>query len=250
MKASVRRAPPQQAPLRVLVIPADPARRDAPDGACTLLRELGHQVTVAPSDEPEGGGGWRGKTPPEIDVAVVDLDARGQIAHVSSAVAWLREEPSWANVRVLACVPVSAVTGLDPGSGIDDFILVPLERAELRVRLEQLLARDSQSASHRTVTYEDVTLDLEMRQASFGPRSLGLTPSEFHLLRYLVERQGRVVGRQELLIRIWGYRYVGRERSVDTHVLNLRSKLGPLGGRLESVRGLGYKLQRAGGGAR
>jgi DNA-binding response OmpR family regulator len=244
MNASDRRIPPPHAPLRVLVVPAEPARRDAPDGPGIALRELGHQVFVAPS---EADGGWRGKAPPQIDVAVVD--AGDQVAHVSSAILWLRNEPTWASVRVLACVPVSAVTSLDPGSGIDDFILVPVERAELRVRLEQLLARDSQSLRHRTVTYEDVTLDLEMRQASFGTRSLGLTPSEFHLLRYLVERQGRVVGRQELLIRIWGYRYVGRERSVDTHVLNLRAKLGHLGRNLESVRGLGYKLARAAAGA-
>lgn len=227
--------------MRVLVIAAVPPEREASDLLSATLRELGHQVVAAPWQGPSGD---RGKAPPEVDVAVVDA---GQ--PIAAAIARLRDEPAWANVRVLACVPVSAVTSLEPG-GIDDFILVPLERAELRVRLEQLLARDTQSARHRTVTYEDLTLDLEMRQASFGARSLRLTPSEFHLLRYLVERQGRVVGRQELLIRIWGYRYVGRERSVDTHVLNLRSKLAHLGARLESVRGLGYKLARAGGSVR
>jgi hypothetical protein len=56
---------------------------------------------------------------------------------------------------------------------------------------------------------------------------------------------GRVFTRQELLSRVWGYRHVGRVRTVDTHVLNLRAKLGSLGDRLQSVRGMGYKLQRA-----
>ena len=56
---------------------------------------------------------------------------------------------------------------------------------------------------------------------------------------------GRVFTRQELLSRVWGYRHVGRVRTVDTHVLNLRAKLGELGERLQSVRGMGYKLQRA-----
>jgi two-component system alkaline phosphatase synthesis response regulator PhoP len=54
-----------------------------------------------------------------------------------------------------------------------------------------------------------------------------------------------VFTRQELLSRVWGYRHVGRVRTVDTHVLNLRAKLGSLGDRLQSVRGMGYKLQRA-----
>jgi hypothetical protein len=68
---------------------------------------------------------------------------------------------------------------------------------------------------------------------------------EFQLLRFLADRVGRVFTRQELLSRVWGYRHVGRVRTVDTHVLNLRAKLGALGDRLQSVRGMGYKLQRA-----
>ena len=84
-----------------------------------------------------------------------------------------------------------------------------------------------------------------MRQAYLGGQSLGLTPYEFQLLRFLADRVGRVFTRQELLSRVWGYRHVGRVRTVDTHVLNLRAKLGSLGDRLQSVRGMGYKLQRA-----
>ncbi len=89
-----------------------------------------------------------------------------------------------------------------------------------------------------------MTLDREIRQAFIG-RLLGLTPYEFQLLRFLVDRVGRVFTRQELLSRVWGYRHVGRARTVDTHVLNLRTKMGRLGDRLQSVRGLGYKLLRS-----
>ena len=84
-----------------------------------------------------------------------------------------------------------------------------------------------------------------MRQAYLRGETLGLTPYEFQLLRFLADRVGRVFTRQELLSRVWGYRHVGRVRTVDTHVLNLRAKLGSLGDRLQSVRGMGYKLQRA-----
>ena len=95
------------------------------------------------------------------------------------------------------------------------------------------------------VRYGEIVLDCEMRQAYLGGQTLGLTPYEFQLLRFLADRVGRVFTRQELLSRVWGYRHVGRVRTVDTHVLNLRAKLGSLGDRLQSVRGMGYKLQRA-----
>ena len=129
--------------------------------------------------------------------------------------------------------------------GADDFILLPISADELAARLRQLQARDKRPGAPLQVRYGDVTLDCEMRQAYEGGRSLGLTPYEFQLLRFLVDRVGRVFTRQELLSRGWGYRHVVRVRTVDTHVLNLRAKLGELGERLQSVRGMGYKLQRS-----
>src|ERR1043165_7999239 len=83
-----------------------------------------------------------------------------------------------------------------------------------------------------------------MRQAYIANKSLGLTPYAFQLLRFLADRVGRVFTRQELLSRVWGYRHIGRVRTVDTHILNLRGKLGPAGELLEAVRGMGYKLRR------
>ena len=95
-------------------------------------------------------------------------------------------------------------------------------------------------------------LGLDAQHAVDGAQAVqGATgpPYEFQLLRFLADRVGRVFTRQELLTRVWGYRHVGRLRTVDTHVLNLRTKLGPFGDRLQSVRGMGYKLQRPTGAA-
>lgn len=83
-----------------------------------------------------------------------------------------------------------------------------------------------------------------MRQAYRDNESLALTSYEFQLLRFLVERASRVFTRQELLMRVWGYRHAGSGRNVDTHILNLRKKLAHLGDRLQAVIGVGYKLQR------
>src|SRR5580692_9980601 len=138
---------------------------------------------------------------------------------------------------------------LDPRAAVADVAVVEagehLEIGRHAIRhLRQRPARDKRPGAPLQVRYGDVMLDCEMRQAYEGGKSLGLTPYEFQLLRFLADRVGRVFTRQELLSRVWGYRHVGRVRTVDTHVLNLRAKLGELGERLQSVRGMGYKLQR------
>ena len=104
--------------------------------------------------------------------------------------------------------------------------------------------RDQTTATTPRIRYGELTLDCTSLQAFVGDRSLKLTPYEFQLLKFLVERAGRVFTREELLSRVWGYRHVGRVRTVDTHILNLRGKLGSAGELLEAVRGMGYKLKK------
>jgi DNA-binding response OmpR family regulator len=217
----------------VLVVPSDPSRAHASDGPAAILVGLGHEVV----DEAVASRG-SGRPP---DIAVVEVGPELGLLH--RALSRIRHEEAWGSVRVLACVAVAVVTSFEPG-GVDDFILMPINAAELRVRLAYLLVRDRRSPAHRRMIYRDLVLDLEARQASFGEQLLGLTPTEFHLLRYLLERQGRVVTRQELLVRVSGYQRGGRGRTIDTHVVNLRSKLRQLGDHLQSVRGIGYKLLR------
>ena len=127
--------------------------------------------------------------------------------------------------------------------GADDFILLPATSDELAARLSQLKARDSRFRAPLQLRYDDVVLDCEMRQAYRNDESLRLTPSEFQVFRFLVERVGRAYTRRELLTRVWGYRHASG-RNVDTHIRNLRKKLGDLGERLQAIINMGYKLQR------
>jgi len=224
--------------LRTVVVTLDRGRNDIrPDAPAVLLRNLGHDVTIVGYDFAELGRHFGA-----IDIAVVEAGSHLEIGR--DAIKRLRERPELVATRVLLCVEVARVSGLDPETGADDFILMPISLDELRARVRQLQARDKRPGAPLQLRYGDVLLDCEVRQGYLAGRSLGLTPYEFQLLRFLVDRVGRVFTRQELLSRVWGYRHVGRVRTVDTHVLNLRAKLGPLGDRLESVRGLGYKLQR------
>jgi DNA-binding response OmpR family regulator len=230
--------PATRAALRVVVITSSVARNDVDVGASTsLLRELGHEV-LEPGDA-LGELDWKGAPP---DIAVVEGGKRLDL--MREAVASLRKHPILCSARVLACVDVSTIMTLDPESGVDDFILLPLNVEELAARLVLLAARDRDSPGRKRERYGGLAIDREMRQAFIGERSIDLTPYEFQLLRFLVERTGRVFSRQELLARVWGYRHLGRARTVDTHVTNLRLKMGDLGQHLHSVRGVGYKLVR------
>ena len=225
--------------LRVMVVTLDPGRNASQTNSpAALLRGRGHEVTVVGYDLAE-----LDPRSAVADVAVVEAGEHLEIGR--HAIKRLRQRQELVAARILLCLEVARVSGLDPEMGADDFILIPISGDELAARLRQLQARDKRPGAPLQVRYGDVMLDCEMRQAYESGRSLGLTPYEFQLLRFLADRVGRVFTRQELLSRVWGYRHVGRVRTVDTHVLNLRAKLGDVGERLQSVRGMGYKLQRA-----
>ena len=224
--------------LRTLVVTLDPKRNELQkDAPAAMLRSQGHAVEVVGYDLAELKG--------PVDVALVEAGEHLEIGR--HAIRRLRQRPELVATRILLCLEVGRVSGLDPEMGADDFILMPVSPDELAARLRQLHARDKRPGSPLQVRYGEIVLDCEMRQAYRDGESLKLTPYEFQLLRFLVERINRVFSRQELLSRVWGYRHAGGARTVDTHTLNLRRKLGDLGERLQSVLGVGYKLQRADG---
>ena len=224
--------------LRTVVVTLAPegnaARADSP--AC-LLRALGHEVVVSGFDLLE----MESRTAP-ADVIIVEAGEHLEIGR--SAIQRLRQRPELIAARILLSLELPRVTAFTAEIGADDFILSPITLEELAARLWQLKARDSRPRAPLQLRYGEIVLDCEMRQAYRDDQSLKLTPYEFQLLRFLVERINRVFSRQELLSRVWGYRHAGGGRTVDTHTLNLRRKLGDHGERLQSVLGVGYKLQR------
>ena len=202
-----------------------------------MLRALGHEVIVSGYDLTE-------LEPCLAPVDVIIVEAREHLEIGRQAIQRLRQRPELIAARILLGLEVARVVALTAEMGADDFILIPATPDEISARLWQLKARDSRPRAALQLRYGDVVLDCEMRQAYRNDQSLTLTSFEFQLLRFLVERVSRVFTRQELLTRVWGYRHEGSGRSVDTHILNLRKKLGELGERLQAVIGVGYKLQR------
>jgi DNA-binding response OmpR family regulator len=224
--------------MRAIVVTLDPGlsavRVDSPTA---VIRSLGHEVVVVGFDLTE----IRERSV-RADVLIIEAGSHLEIGR--DAIKRLRALDVLANARVLLCVDVTRVAGLDPEIGADDFILMPIDPRELSARLRQLGWREAIGQGGRVVRHGGFVLDCVSLQATYQDQPLKLTPYEFQLLKFMTERAGVVFSREELLTRVWGYRHVGRVRTVDTHILNLRGKLGPAGEMLEAVRGMGYKLKK------
>jgi DNA-binding response OmpR family regulator len=142
---------------------------------------------------------------------------------------------------------VDRVLGLEVGA--DDYLTKPFSPRELLARARALLRRvdlmrgATGNGKLRPVRIGDLEIDPAGRTAAVAGEPLDLTPKEFDLLAMLAEQPGRAYSREYLLERIWGPEYVGFDRTVDTHVVRLRKKLGPLGERVATVWGVGYKLR-------
>jgi DNA-binding response OmpR family regulator len=150
------------------------------------------------------------------------------------------------------CVPIIMVTarttesdrviGLDAGA--DDYVSKPFSLRELAARVRAVLRRGRGDTPAAPVIYrgEHLVADFEAVNITVDDRPVRLTRREFELLRYLVENRNRVISRDRLLERVWGYDRVIETRSVDVHVGRLRNKLGAAGPQIETVVGLGYRF--------
>ena len=153
-------------------------------------------------------------------------------------------------IRAESDVPVIMLTALDSEAHqlkgfdlrIDDYVTKPFSMPVLLRKVEAVLRRTTGRSGGRQITYRDLVLDLEGYTVCADGNRIELTRREFELLKALLQNQGRVLSRQALLNRVWGYDFYGDERIVDTHVKNLRKKLG--GGCIETIRGVGYRIDR------
>lgn len=132
------------------------------------------------------------------------------------------------------------VRGLD--SGADDYITKPFGMMEFIARVKAVLRRVSKQSGKKEYTYKGLTIHIERHQVFDGERQVELTLKEFELLRYLMENQGLVLSRDQILEKIWGYEFSGETRTVDVHIRTLRQKLGESGFLIETVRGVGYRI--------
>lgn len=133
------------------------------------------------------------------------------------------------------------IAGLEGGA--DDYVTKPFRFGELlaRVRVQLRKSRLSEMKEEMILKAGDVVLNLRTRTVRVGDRLLELSAREFTLLETFVRHPGQVMSRQQLLDRVWGYDYDPGSNVVDVYIRHLRQKLG--GKRIETVRGVGYRLQ-------
>jgi DNA-binding response OmpR family regulator len=134
------------------------------------------------------------------------------------------------------------VQGLELGA--DDYVTKPFSLRELNARVRAVLRRSTRPDEQPAMAYAGAHLsaDFDAVAVAVDGAPIRLTRREFELLRYLVQNKNRVVSRDKLLERVWGYDRLVETRSVDVHVGRLRGKLGTSGRQIETVVGLGYRF--------
>jgi len=136
------------------------------------------------------------------------------------------------------------ITGLDIGA--DDYITKPFSIGELIARVKAVLRRamDKYDNDKSIIKVKDITIDIEKHEVRRNNETIELTLKEFQLLKMLAQNRGKVLSRDVILDKIWGYEYFGDTRTVDVHIRHLRKKIGDDKGLLiETVRGVGYKMK-------
>lgn len=129
--------------------------------------------------------------------------------------------------------------------GIDDYIVKPFSPKELMARINVVIQRRTAVSQTKAdvVHFGGLEINKAARTVSVDGNRVELTPKEYELLFYLVENRNIALSRDKLLSDIWGYDFFGDDRTIDTHIKNLRNNLGPYRDYIVTLRGVGYKFE-------
>ena len=157
----------------------------------------------------------------------------------------LRETPATASIPVIMATAKGSeydkVTGLDLGA--DDYLAKPFGMMEMVSRVKAVLRRSA--PKQKTLQAGALCLNLGEHTVTVDGQRVALTLKEFEVLRVMMENPGQGIYPRSSAGEIWGYDFDGETRTVDVHMRTLRQKLGPCGEYIETVRGVGYRLEVA-----
>ena len=134
----------------------------------------------------------------------------------------------------------SVVTGLNMGA--EDYITKPFSMKVLIKKIAAVFRRCENRMENGLISYKSVTIDTDGHKVFVNGGLIEVTQKEFELLEELLRNQGRVLTRPQLLDKLWGYDFYGDERIVDSHIKNLRKKLGV--NYIDTIRGVGYRIDK------
>lgn len=129
--------------------------------------------------------------------------------------------------------------------GIDDYVVKPFSPKELMARVNAVLQRKSGSENNsaQVMKFDGLEVNFAARAITVDGERVNLTPKEYDLLFYLIQNKNIALSRDKLLSDIWGYDFFGDDRTIDTHIKNLRNNLGPYRNFIVTLRGVGYKFE-------
>jgi two-component system, OmpR family, phosphate regulon response regulator PhoB len=181
-----------------------------------------------------------------VDRADLLLVGWTALSPVADTLQRLRSHDSTRGTRIIVLAPRdemrAAISTLEFGA--DDCVALPFEGEELLVRINACLRRPAASGSNERLRAGPVVLDRDLHRILVYDEEVELAPTEFRLMAFFLENQGRVFNRDELLTRAWGKHVKAGHRTVDVHVRRLRQQLERFGceSLIQTVRGFGYRL--------
>ena len=186
------------------------------------------------------------KRPEKVDLFILDIMLPGLSG--LEILSLLRDDKTTATTPVMFLTAKSTeldkVTGLDGGA--DDYLTKPFGVLELISRVKALLRRSSiqKSEDDDILKAGNIVMKRGEHKVYLDGNPVTLTLKEYELLEYLMRNEGLAVKRETLLSEVWGYDYYGESRTVDVHIRHLREKLDPEGKIIETVKGLGYRIEK------
>ena len=203
-----------------------------------LTRRSGGQWRVLPAAD--GGEALLLAASQPLDLAILDV-----MLPDIDGFALCRELRSGSDLPILFLSARSAEEDRLRGYGLgaDDYMTKPFSQAELFAKAAALLRRSKGEMGRDLLVSGGVAVDIPAHAALVDGRRVDLPPKELAILRLLLEERGRVLRREDLLLRLWGWDYEGSDRVVDTHVKNLRRALGPWARCLKTVFKTGHKWE-------
>lgn len=190
---------------------------------------------------PDSTGFWQAMTEEKPELILLDIMLPGEDG--ITILKKLRAGAATANIPIIMATAKGSefdkVIGLDTGA--DDYLVKPFGMMEMVARIKAVMRRAAPKTD-QVLTCGNIALDEVRHIVTVDGKQVVLTLKEYELLKLLMENAGQVFTRDILLSRIWGQDYLGETRTVDVHIGTLRTKLAKGGEKIETVRGVGYKM--------
>jgi len=175
-----------------------------------------------------------------FDLVLVAIDGTSNSSEIAHLACTIKQE---GNLPVIALLSREALSRLDSGLPVDDFVVEPWGATEVAARAKRVLGKTKNVADKELIKCGDLTIDLARYEVYVNNRQVDLTFKEYELLRFLASNRGSVFTRDALLDKVWGYDYFGGDRTVDVHIRRLRSKIEDSAHTfIETMRNIGYRF--------